>query len=270
MGTIAMNNMAVLLPSDQAVDAKIQDQVEVLEWWDKAVGSRRGLNRHNVDNAERGSLPMRQAEAERGISQQQVSRWRSSLADTDRYRSQIILAAYRQAGLSPAVNYRAGSGDNEWHTPLEHIAAARNVLGEIDLDPASNLIAQETVRATNHYTRADNSLSKEWHGRVWLNPPYAQPLINQFVQKLVDEFASGRVTQAIMLTNNYTDTAWFQLAAATAALICFPRGRINFINVDGSTGSPTQGQAIFYYGTTGGGEEFRKTYSAFGLVVRRA
>ena len=68
------------------------------------------------------------------------------------------------------------------------------MLGEIDLDPASNAIAQQTVRASNYFTRDDDALAKPWEGRVWLNPPYAQPLINQFVQKLVGEFAAGRVS----------------------------------------------------------------------------
>ena len=169
----------------------------------------------------------------------------------------------------PAVNHRAeGTGDNESFTPPEHVEAARRVLGEIDLDPASNAIAQQTVRASNYFTRDDDALAKPWEGRVWLNPPYAQPLINQFVQKLVGEFAAGRVSEAIMLTHNYTDTAWFHLAAATAAMICFPKGRIRFVNADGEPCSPTQGQALFYYGTRD--EAFRRIYSAFGLVVRRA
>jgi hypothetical protein len=255
---------------EEAADAKIAEQASFVANWDGVVTG----NRHNVnprpENADRHFLSVSQAEELWGITQPTVSKWRAALKDTERYRARIILGAFRAATLEPAENHRAeGTGENEWFTPPEHVAAARSVLGAIDLDPATNPIAQETVRATNHYTRKDDALTKPWEGRVWLNPPYAQPLIGQFVEKLVGEFAAGRVTQAIMLTHNYTDTAWFHLAAATASLICFTKGRIRFVNAEGEPCSPTQGQALFYYGTDGG-EEFRKAYSAFGLVMRHA
>src|SRR5258705_279177 len=35
-----------------------------------------------------------------------------------------------------------GTGENEWFTPAQYIERARTVLGAIDLDPASNPIAQ--------------------------------------------------------------------------------------------------------------------------------
>lgn len=65
-----------------------------------------------------------------------------------------------------------GTGEFERYTPAEYIAAVREVLGEIDLDPASSALAQETVRAIEHFTVDDDGLAQEWHGRVFLNPPY--------------------------------------------------------------------------------------------------
>jgi hypothetical protein len=45
-------------------------------------------------------------------------------------------------------NHRAlGTGENEWYTPKQYIEAARKVLGEIDLDPATSEKAQETIGA---------------------------------------------------------------------------------------------------------------------------
>jgi hypothetical protein len=66
---------------DEAVDAKIADQVEFVRWWRENVSVRHGLNRHNLENAERGSLSYSVEEAERAteITQQQVSRWRKRL-----------------------------------------------------------------------------------------------------------------------------------------------------------------------------------------------
>ncbi len=140
------------------------------------------------------------------------------------------------------------TGDNEWYTPAEYIEAARKVMGGIDLDPASNDSAQELVKAARYFTKKDNGLEREWRGRVWLNPPYAQPLIMDFVSKMVAERKAGRVTGAVMLTNNSADTAWFHEAAGTANAICFTRGRISFYKASGVKSAPPQGQAFFYFG----------------------
>jgi DNA N-6-adenine-methyltransferase (Dam) len=76
------------------------------------------------------------------------------------------------------------TGNQEWYTPAKYIALAREVMGSIDVDPASNAIAQETVQAATFYTVDDDGLTKEWRGRGWLNPPYNQPEISQFTDKL--------------------------------------------------------------------------------------
>jgi phage N-6-adenine-methyltransferase len=157
-----------------------------------------------------------------------------------------------------------GTGDNEWFTPAQYIRAARDVMGGIDLDPATHPLAQETVQATGFFTADNDGLDKQWRGRIWLNPPYAQPLIAQFIEKLVGEVSAGRVVQAILLTHNYTDTAWFHQAEAAADLLCFTRGRIKFIDADGDECAPTQGQAFFYYGPQV--ELFRDVFSRFGFV----
>jgi hypothetical protein len=60
-----------------------------------------------------------------------------------------------------------GRGE-EWGTPQEYIDAARAVMGDIDLDPATHHEAQQRVRAETAYTRAEDGLAQPWHGRVWL------------------------------------------------------------------------------------------------------
>jgi ParB family chromosome partitioning protein len=162
-------------------------------------------------------------------------------------------------------NHRAqGTGENEWYTPARYIEAAREVMGGIDLDPATSAIAQRAIGATQFFTRDDDGLSKPWTGRVWLNPPYSQPDIAQFCHKLVSEVAAGAVEQAVLLTHNYTDTAWFHEAESVVAAICFTRGRIKFVDSAGNECAPTQGQAFFYYGK--GVNVFRSVFEEFGFV----
>jgi hypothetical protein len=67
--------------------------------------------------------------------------------------------------------------EEEWYTPPNIIEAARTVLGNIDLDPASCVEAQKYVQARCYFTPKEDGLSKKWKGRVWLNPPYTVGLI---------------------------------------------------------------------------------------------
>ena len=140
----------------------------------------------------------------------------------------------------------------------------RACLGAIDVDPASSACAQETVRASRFFTRDNDGLCRDWHGRIWLNPPYSQPDITRFVDKLLAEIDAGRVCQAILLTHNYTDTGWFHAAAGKSAAICFTRGRIRFVSATGGIAAPTQGQAFFYFGAEV--DRFRDTFGGFGFI----
>lgn len=141
------------------------------------------------------------------------------------------------------------SGNNEWYTPIKLLDIARKVMGSIDTDPASSEIANRNVRAKTYYTEQSNGLDQEWNGNVWMNPPYAQPLIQQFANKLIKEIENGNTKQAMVLVNNATETKWFNTLSEKAAAIWFIKGRVKFIDSLGnSTGAPLQGQAVLYFG----------------------
>lgn len=189
-----------------------------------------------------------------------VDDWRGRIAEENERVTVNLLAAGEKK-----VRGTQGTGDNEWYTPQEHVERARRVMGAFDVDPASNPIAQEKIGAGQFFTEETNGLVQEWNGRIWLNPPYAQPLIGQFMSKLCEEYEAGRCTEAVALTHNYTDTRWFQDTARAASAICFTRGRIKFYSPSGDIAAPTQGQAFFYFGPNV--DAFAAEFSAVGFVV---
>lgn len=156
------------------------------------------------------------------------------------------------------------SGNNEWYTPGNIIEMARKVLGGFHIDPASSEIANRTVKAEKFFTAEDDGLAQEWPvGNIWMNPPYAQPLIGRFASRLAAEVKRG--SKAIVLVNNATETAWFQEMAEAASAICFPKGRIKFVDTGGNPGAPLQGQAILYFGDEF--NEFADAFKSFGFVA---
>lgn len=100
---------------------------------------------------------------------------------------------------------------DEWYTP-PHIIAA---LGQFDLDPCA---APGWPTATRYYFKADNGLSKPWSGRVWLNPPYSHPLVEQFVRKMAAH------NNGVALIFNRMDSAlWHDIIFPTASAMLILR-----------------------------------------------
>jgi ParB family chromosome partitioning protein len=151
-----------------------------------------------------------------------------------------------------AARFGGLTGEIEWYTPREYLDAAIEVMGAIDLDPASSDLAQQHVKAKRYFTRETDGLKQRWSGRVFLNPPYAMPFVKDFVEKMVTSFEAGDISQGILLTNNATDTEWWHRADRTCSALCFTRGRISFLKAkDGvieKKEAPTNGQVFFYFG----------------------
>ena len=177
--------------------------------------------------------------------------------------AKTLVSASRGA-IEPGAHVGNNSGDNEWYTPEEYIAAAVRVMGGIDLDPASSPTANDNVGAATFYTAQDNGLIQPWNGRLWMNPPYAQPLIGQFAERMAEQYRAGNVKAAIVLVNNGTETQWFQTLAAVASAVCFPKGRIKFWHPD-KVAVPLQGQAFLYIGDEP--EVFDAEFAQFGFTM---
>lgn len=234
----------------QAIRAKLTAQAEFVAWWDTQATKRqgsRGVGKKVASQTSDATIAGRNGIPDRYV----IDRWRQKLSDDERFEAtyQTALARYiKILELEAGAHVAQNSGENEWYTPAGFIEAARVVLGAIDLDPASTAAANEVVQAATFYSSKDNGLERPWSGRVWLNPPYAQPLISQFADKLADSVRVGAVSAAIVLVNNATETVWFQTMARIAAAICLPLGRVHFWSLTKDTAAPLQGQCFLYYG----------------------
>ena len=164
--------------------------------------------------------------------------------------SVLPFSSLRQAlesGDKPHVSHN--SGENEWYTPPDIIERARRAMGAIDCDPASSQLANKNVKADIYYSSKDDGLNQKWKGRVWLNPPYSDPLCAQFCEAVTYRFLDKQIEQACVLVNNATETAWFQGMLRAATSLCLLEGRVKYLDKTGEpANSPLQGQAVIYFG----------------------
>lgn len=147
--------------------------------------------------------------------------------------TKYLLAIAKNGGNGMAVYY--SSETPEWYTPPRIIERVIRVLGEIDLDPCSNP-GKPNIPAHQHYTQQDNGLSKPWHGRVYMNPPYGRE-IKDWTDYLICEWDKGHTIEAIALTPARTDTEWFR--ALEPFVRCFIYGRLIFSEHENSAPFPS-------------------------------
>lgn len=150
---------------------------------------------------------------------------------------------------------------DEWLTNPEWIELARSCMGSIDMDVASNHVAQEYVKAKIYCVAPDDEINYEygifhtipdnclvdglqatWHGNIWCNPPYSAGNIDKFVtkacmewkqrtQKLQKPITERRVlypTQMMLLVNSSTDAKWYHRLLQQSDAVLFVSGRIKF------------------------------------------
>ncbi len=155
---------------------------------------------------------------------------------------------YRKALRNPLKNFIHKS--IEWYTPAEYIRLVHAVLGDIELDPASSQLANQTVQAQWYFDKETNGLLQTWHARsLFLNPPHDRlNRITPWIVKLLDEYHAGHVGEALLLVDAATDTKWF--ARLYDHPICFVSGRINFVNGNGiPCKGQIQGSVFVYFGS---------------------
>lgn len=162
----------------------------------------------------------------------------------------------------------------EWYTPARYVEAAREVMGSIDLDPASCEFANRSVKAKDYFTKETNGLERLWWGKVWLNPPFHRSQTpgkktNQglWIQKLTHQYEYGFVEEAILLTTCRPDTSWFH--ALWNYTICFCDHKVGFyLPEEGQIlqeHSHAHGTLFVYLGSSE--PRFIEVFSKFGPII---
>ena len=155
--------------------------------------------------------------------------------------------------MSQSMALLTSHASEEWYTPAWVLELAREVLGAIDLDPASCETANRTVRAHFFFTERDDGLEREWWGRVWNNPPYGKfpngdSKQGAWSRKAATEYEAGRVQEALLLVNTSNGYDWYQWLSRRYP-VCLMEERLRFVRPDGAPGDRAKkGQSVFYLG----------------------
>lgn len=119
--------------------------------------------------------------------------------------------------MSLSGHQSARMKNDEWLTP-PHIIKA---LGAFDLDPCAP-VDRPWSTAANHMTILDDGLSREWFGRVWLNPPFGREAV-KWLRRMK---AHGN---GVALIPARTETAMFyECVWGGADAVLFIKGRPHF------------------------------------------
>jgi hypothetical protein len=142
-----------------------------------------------------------------------------------------------------ALHEQSVGATDEWYTPPS-IFEAMNCRFNMD-------VASPGQRATP-WIPADafltiNSLEREWHGFIWMNPPFGAR--NGLVPWLEKFLSHGN---GVALVPDRTSAPWWQTYAKRMDALLFVTPKIRFIGKDGKTGnSPAQGTTLMAIGKRG-------------------
>ena len=151
---------------------RIEQEGYLLGCWigqDQPGGTARGKNTYFQL---RSKEPLAHGKKSRHLTADELPHYQRLIANGRELRKlQRDIAYLEKLTRAPRATLTASASD-EWYTPPEFIEMARQVMGGIDLDPASNETTQQWIQAETWYGIKDNGLTQHWQGRVWLNPPY--------------------------------------------------------------------------------------------------
>ncbi|WP_017302616.1 DNA N-6-adenine-methyltransferase [Nodosilinea nodulosa] len=129
------------------------------------------------------------------------------------------------------------------YSPLWFMDAVREAhqCDRFDLDPCSDVIGNQNVRADKIYTIQDDGLEQPFYGNMYCNWPFSNP--RPWMQRIIDFDAD--IEQITVLARCDLSTRWARMALDYFDLACHPRKRISF---DGCDDAPDFTCIVFYKG----------------------
>jgi phage N-6-adenine-methyltransferase len=121
--------------------------------------------------------------------------------------------------MDTSVHFSSASDD--WPTPQDFFDDLNREFN-FTLDPCSD---EKNHKCASFFTAADDGLSQEWTGRVFMNPPYGRT-IGKWMQKAF-ESVSTSCEVVVCLVPARTDTAWWHDYAMKGE-VRYIRGRLKF------------------------------------------
>jgi len=121
--------------------------------------------------------------------------------------------------MNSSVHFSSASC--EWPTPQDFFDKVNVEHGPFDLDPCASA---DNSKAPRYFTKDDDGLTKEWAGRVWMNPPYGRT-ISRWMRKAYESAQAGAFVACLVPAR--TDTAWWHDYAAKGE-VTFIKGRLKF------------------------------------------
>lgn len=151
----------------------------------------------------------------------------------------------------------------DYYTPTELIDAARQAMGDIDLDAASHWCANRQHHIRDYFTIGRSAFEHPWHGRVWLNPPYGNN--GRWFDRIDEMVAQGAIDQLCMISPVHafnTRKARDTIMRHISAMVLLSPAPVFWGNSDGRTGTNLP-HAVIYIGDRR--REFFHAYADHGI-----
>lgn len=182
------------------------------------------------------------------------------------------------------------NADVERYSPPEIVAAARETLGGIDLDPCTTELVNRTfIRASHIYTKETDGLNREacpWIGRTYINAPSRIYLtrgtqttdesrngVRMFWERLMTEYLAKRITAGVFMAFDITalqqSQGWNHMMVQYP--FCIPEKRLIFwrkkngLQALEERDHPEFASAIIYVGKSV--KRFSKAFENIGAVI---
>lgn len=175
------------------------------------------------------------------------------------------------------MNIQHSSRSDGWQTPPAILQKVHELLGVIDLDPASDILANKNVGAAQFLTKEDDGLQHPWQGEtIFINPPggklNGKSNTALFWSKLMKHRDRGHLKHAIFLAFSIEALQTTQNKGCKSIAefpFCVPSSRIKFVSPDNKElQSPSHSNMIIYVpGTADLTDKFYSIFHSLGNVL---